>query len=573
MKKLQYIFLLFSAVYGYSQVNLVPLIEDKVYKVDQKFTLTFILEVNGENLVQQTKIRLPDFSKFERLGSGSEQKTLFTENETINQIIYQQVLSPKYAGKLKIGSALVTINGKIYKTEPFEIEVEEADKNVIAESPTKLKNDLFLNLEIEDKEVYQNEPTVAILRAYSKNINNFRKVKNVKLPSQNNVEFSAVNYNKADIEFSKTKASSQILAIFLIFPEKSGNVQLQPVSANYSADVKKLLSNKVKIKVKNLPKNAPADFKNAVGEFNIDFSTDKTQKIEVNKPINIRLTISGEGNMKNLQLPKIKESELYDVFAPKIVKNIKVGEAGIVGEIFADYILVPKKAGELSIFTEAFSYFNPKDRKYTDLGVQKIQLNVVSQEQILADRTPLERVNAYTNNVLETVDNPVMATKTLKVEQNNQINWNTSLLNLILFCSIIGILLLINNYQKNKKKIRDDESEIRAFTSPDIKEIMNVSELENTFGYLKRMFREKDFSEIFITINNLDHKFRNAYNVAIDGNFPKALEEINGSKTADEYRNLSQKIEIERFAPLKNEEQVGDLVNDTIIFYTKLINK
>ncbi|MFC6268639.1 BatD family protein [Frigoriflavimonas asaccharolytica] len=570
MNKIQYIFFLLATVFCYGQITFVPLIEDKVYKVNQKFLLTFILEVNSEHFGDQSSIKLPDFSKFERLGSGSEKNTLILENLAVNQIIFQQVLSPKISGKVKIGSALITVNGKIYKTEPFDIMVEEADKVATINTPTKIKNDLYLNLEIADKEVYQNQPTVAVLKAYSSNINNFRKVNNVRLPMQDNVEFSTIKTQKSDIDLNKAALSSQILAVFLVFPEESGSVKVESASASFSKIAKKILSNGVKLNVKNLPVNAPKDFKNAVGDFKIDFAKNNEDKIEINKPINVRLTISGKGNFNNIQLPIIKDSELYEVFQPRVRKDIHANEKGVNGKIVADYIIIPKKTGPLSILTESFSYFNPEEKKYIDLGSQSIDLDVRSQKEILAERTPLEIVNAYSNNVLETVDNPVLETKTLKLKQNSHINWYTSLLNFILFCAIIGLLLLINNFKKNKKKKTSKNVRINTFSAPITNIGISDSELQNAFGYLKRMLREKNYAEIFTTIKNIDLNFRNAYNTSVDDNFATILENAKGSKIAEEYRTLFQKIEMERFAPIKLEDQLEELVNSTIIFFTKI---
>ena len=46
------------------------------------------------------------------------------------------------------------VNGKIYKTEPFEINVRDAEKKTsIADN--SVRNDLYLNLEVQDKEVYK----------------------------------------------------------------------------------------------------------------------------------------------------------------------------------------------------------------------------------------------------------------------------------------------------------------------------------------------------------------------------------------------------------------------------------
>lgn len=570
MKKVHFILLLLSTVFSYGQVNLNVAIEDKEFKVNQKFALTFILEIQG-NAVQQTPFRLPDFSKFERIANGSERNSIFLENIAVDQFIFQQVLIPKVAGEIKIGSAVVTVNGKIYKTEPFEIYVQPADRNVVAESAVKVKrNDVYLNVEVADTEVYQNEPVVAVLRAYSKNISNFRKVKNVQLPNQNDVEFSAVSYKKSDIEYSKNGPSSQILAVFLVFPKKSGNLQMQPTTASFASIPHKLISNKISLKVKNLPANAPTEYKNAVGDFKVNLSTNSTEKIEVNKPINLRLTVSGEGNMENLILPTIKKSSDYEVFQPKISKKLKIGENGINGEIFADYILVPKKAGELSILTDEFSYFNPKDRDYTDLGAQEVILNVASLEEILSDRTPLERVNAYTNNVLETVDNPVITTKKLKVEPKNTLDWSTSLFNLILFIGIIGILILISNHQKNKKNSKNTLVNKKRFSTPFEVEKISDHDLENIFGNIRRMMREKNFDAVFGSIRELDQMVQNAYHSNSSSSFADVLEKVKGSKISEEYRVLSQKIQIEKYAPVKNEEHLNELVEISILFYSKI---
>lgn len=570
MKKVHFILLLLSTVFSYGQVNLNVAIEDKEFKVNQKFALTFILEIQG-NAVQQTPFRLPDFSKFERIANGSERNSIFLENIAVDQFIFQQVLIPKVAGEIKIGSAVVTVNGKIYKTEPFEIYVQPADRNVVAESAVKVKrNDVYLNVEVADTEVYQNEPVVAVLRAYSKNISNFRKVKNVQLPNQNDVEFSAVSYKKSDIEYSKNGPSSQILAVFLVFPKKSGNLQMQPTTASFASIPHKLISNKISLKVKDLPANAPTEYKNAVGDFKVNLTTNSTEKIEVNKPINLRLTVSGEGNMENLILPTIKKSSDYEVFQPKISKKLKIGENGINGEIFADYILVPKKAGALSILTDEFSYFNPKNKDYTDLGAQEVILNVASLEEILSDRTPLERVNAYTNNVLETVDNPVITTKKLKVEPKNTLDWSTSLFNLILFTGIIGILILISNHQKNKKNSKNGLVNKKRFSTPFEVEKISDHDLENIFGNIRRMMREKKFDAVFDSIKELDSLVQNAYHSNSSSSFADVLEKIKGSKISEEYRVLSQKIQIEKYAPIKNEDHLSELVEISILFYSKI---
>ena len=200
-QQISYILFLFSAVFTYGQVTL-AISDVKDQKINQRFTLTVLLEISGENMEQQTPLQMPDFSKFDIIGSASERNTVVldaSKGNVINQLVYQYVLSPKQSGRIKIGSALVTVNGKIYKTEPFDITVREADKtNSVADNTDR--NDLYLNLEVQDKVVYKNEPTIAVLRAYSRDYDNFRKLGKLHFPSQRNAKIKPVSFAKSEIE-------------------------------------------------------------------------------------------------------------------------------------------------------------------------------------------------------------------------------------------------------------------------------------------------------------------------------------------------------------------------------------
>ena len=174
MKNLHNIFFLLFSVISYGQVTV--LTEIKEGKLNEPIILTIIQEVAGDDLVQQSPLQLMDLSKFDIIGTASERNTFIDQRKgiRINQLVYQMYLQPKVQGKIKIGSALVTVNGKIYKSEPFDISVKDGgSRNSDAEY---LAKDVYLNLEISDKNVYENQPTVAVLRAYSKNFDNFRKL-------------------------------------------------------------------------------------------------------------------------------------------------------------------------------------------------------------------------------------------------------------------------------------------------------------------------------------------------------------------------------------------------------------
>ena len=212
------------------------------------------------------------------------------KGDRVNQMIYQLVLTPKQSGKVKCGSVLVTVNGKIYKTEPFEINVRDTEKkaSVAANSET---NDLYLNLEIQDREVYKNEATLAFLRAYSRNYANFRKLKNIQFSNQRNVSIKPVSFAKSEIE-SSGGMNSQVIAVYMISPSESGHIELNPVSASVvnSASEDKIVSNRAKLTVRKLPPGMPEHYKNAVGHFEVTVANLRPNEVsEIEKPVNLSL--------------------------------------------------------------------------------------------------------------------------------------------------------------------------------------------------------------------------------------------------------------------------------------------
>ena len=90
--------------------------------------------------------------------------------------------------------------------------------------------------------------------------------------------------------------------------------------------------------------------------------------------------------------------------------NTTPHHANLTGDVVAEYVVVPKKPGLVAVAFEEFSYFDPSADHYVDLGSKSVALNVKTPDQINAEKSTLERVNDITNNVLETVNTPVLQT-------------------------------------------------------------------------------------------------------------------------------------------------------------------
>ncbi len=153
------------------------------------------------------------------------------------------------------------MNNKIYKTEPFDIFIRDVEKKSVAKNTD---HDVFLNMEIEDREIYQDQPTVAVLRVYSKSMDNLRKVRNIHLPEKEDLDVHPISFQKSEIDpAGYGNMPSQILAMFIVFPNESGFVEVPSVSAsvNSYSSKNKIVSNKVKLNVKKLPEGSPESLK------------------------------------------------------------------------------------------------------------------------------------------------------------------------------------------------------------------------------------------------------------------------------------------------------------------------
>ncbi len=575
-QKIIYAIFTLISVISYGQVQLYMKSDKTDYNGKEIVNLTIVLELNGNNLEQKSKIMLPDLSKFNMIGSGSFNQIVndADTNTAIDQYITRIALEPKQKGKVRIGSVLVNVNNKIYKTEPFDIFIKDIEKKPIA----NLANDVYLNMEIEDREVYQDQPTIAVLRVYSKNIDNLRKVKNIRLPQQENLNVHAISLKRSDIDPSGyANMASQVLAVFMVFPNESGYVEVPSVSAsvNTFSTKSKIASNKVRLNVKKLPEGSPESFKNAVGNFKVDVYCPPNEKIEAKKPVNVTVKVSGEGNLADMSLPKIEESPDYEIFAPKITTHLNPGLTGMKGEILAKYILIPKKAGELIVKTEAFAFFNPAEKEYVNLGQEKLGLTAFSHDQVLEARSTVEKVNEYTNTFLETVDSPVLKTTSFKVKEKSKFNWNVLFVNVAILIGLFIAYMLFKYWQKKQNIIKEKPTPKPlgsvAETEKKIRESLKT-DISDYFAYLENLKISGDYPKFFETFDEMDAEVRNQYFQSSKEDFKVFLERQNGSSVAESYQELLQKVQIEKYSPITSEDSLNDLLKDIVKLYS-LISK
>lgn len=548
-------------------------------------SLTIALEISGEDMIQESPVKLPDFQKFEVLDYGSEQNTIIDpiRKVRVNQMVYQFLLQPKQAGTIKIGSALVKVSGKMYKSEPFDITVRDVSKRIPdnTKSLASHNNQTYLNVKLDDREVYKNQAVVATLSVISKDVDNFRKVKNIRPPKNGNIIVQPISMHRSDIEQdAKSGLLSQVIGLFIIFPKEEGMLEIPSFTAEIiDHGTTKLTSNRTKLSVMHLPMGAPEDFNDFVGNFSVDITNVESlpQPIEINKPIDIVVKLIGRGNLSAKHMPKIIATEDYDVFPPKLVKNLKVEKQGIVGDIEAHYVVIPKKAGNIAIKTEKMAFFNPEKKLYKDLGEKSIVVRAMTPGEIENSKSTMQKVNEYTNTVLDKVNTPVLQTETLKLEKTKGMNWSIIFANMALIGAMCMVFYFVRNrYQKRKLANIIKEEQLKA--RPKITTIEETEallrqksslNLSSHFKYIENLLIQKKYSEFFKEFINLDNEVNAKSSRLHHIDYKEYLEKTN-PKLALDYKSLLEKINIEKYSPMVNEIILESILKQIKIVYSSI---
>src|SRR5450759_663966 len=376
-----------------------------VVSAGQQFNISYTVNSGGG------EFSAPAFSPFYKL--MGPQTSYSSSTEIINgkmshQTSYSYVyfLQAQNEGKYVIAPATFTLKNKSYYSDSMRIEVvgnASQRQNVPTGSNTAAteqvdesgSGDIFVNLLLNRKEVYIGEYIVATVKIYTR----------VNISGINEIKFPAFNgFFKSDLVTPPLTALQQenvngktygtgVVQQFLLFPQISGDIKLDPVQMSvlvqqksaqsdpffgdfftqYQNVPKAIASQAVKIKVKPLPGVQPDDFSGVVGKLDLKSLLSK-DTVNVNDAVNFKITISGSGNLKIASTPKLKLSPDIEVYDPKVSDDIKNGLSGTTGQKSFDYLLIPRHYGDFTIPSVSYSFFNISTGRYERLATKEFHL-------------------------------------------------------------------------------------------------------------------------------------------------------------------------------------------------------
>ena len=137
-----------------------------------------------------------------------------------------------------------------------------------------------------------------------------------------------------------------------------------------------LKSTPVNITVTALPdKGKPADFGGAVGNFTITGKVDK-QELTTDDLATLTLNITGSGNLKLIEAPKLVLPNGISTFDPQITDTITGRSTTISGSKILNYVITPHTPGDYDIPAVSFTYFNTQTGNYVTETTPPFKLHV-----------------------------------------------------------------------------------------------------------------------------------------------------------------------------------------------------
>jgi len=352
--------------------------------LNERLRVDFIMNENGDDFTP------PPFKGFRVVGGPNQSiSNSWVNGKRSFSKTYTYFLTPIQKGALTITQAKINIDGEIYKTTPQRITVTEAvevprDPN----SPEYLIDDnLHLVTEISNNRPYLNEAITVVYKLYFRNplrISDGRVVEN---PQFADFWSHNINIPQLKVENGTYKGEQYNVVVWkksVLYPQKTGKLSLEPLSLSLVIDLpsnrRDFFGNRIlqqssrtvtagrrTIKVKPLPeKGKPANFFGAVGQFNFDALLNKNA-LKATESFEIKLKVTGKGNLKLFNLPELVLPNTLEVFEPEHTENVRTTMSGMQGSIEDNYTIVPRFQGKYPIAPVSFSYFDPKKQEYFTL--------------------------------------------------------------------------------------------------------------------------------------------------------------------------------------------------------------
>ncbi len=392
--------LLFATHVVVAQIEFKTAVSKNKLGVNQRFKIEFTVNKQGAD-----NFKPPSFVNFKILGgpSSSVNQSWINGRVSYSQA-YIYIVEPKKIGEFTIQPATIEYKGKIIKSNTVKMTVTKEVK--ITKDPNDpyyiAQQSVHLVAEVSNLKPYVGEGIYVVYKLFvSENINlNGSRVSE----SPQYKGFWNQDINVKEVNFRRGKYNGEdyryvVLKKAVLIPQRSGKLLIEPIEMDFSVGVPtgrgdffgNMITRNINYSTKSAAKNVyvkalpeegkPIDFSGAVGDFKFKILANKNV-LKANEAAQIKVEISGRGNLKLFEIPKITTPVELEVYTPEHKEQVVTSLNGLRGRISDSYTVVPQFKGKYKIPEVTFSYFNPKEKKYKTIKTKAIIVNVTEGKEL-----------------------------------------------------------------------------------------------------------------------------------------------------------------------------------------------
>ncbi len=393
-------FLVFASQFLFAQIAFKTAVSKNKLGVNQRFRVQFTVNKQGADNFQP-----PSFANFRVVGgpSSSVNQSWVNGKSSFSQS-YIYIVEPTKEGVYSIGSAKIEYDGKVLKSNPIKITVTK--KIAVPKDPNNpeyiAQQNIHLVAEVSNLKPYVGEGIYVVYKLYVSekiSVNDWRVSES---PEYNGFWNQDIEVKEIQVRKGKYNGEAYryiILKKAVLIPQRNGKLIIEPMKMNFSVGIPtgtgdffgNMITKNIQFRtaspVKNvmvqaLPKlGKPLNFSGAVGDFQFKVAANKNA-LKANEAAQIVVEVSGSGNLKLFEIPKITTPAELEVYTPEHKEKVVTSLSGLRGTISDTYTVVPQFKGKYKIPEVGFSYFNPKDKKYININIDPIIVEVTEGKEL-----------------------------------------------------------------------------------------------------------------------------------------------------------------------------------------------
>ncbi|TXE16319.1 protein BatD [Psychroserpens burtonensis] len=572
IKHISILLLVLTSSMVFAQVKFEAKVSKTKLGQNERLRIDFVMNKDGDNFES------PDFENFQVIGGPNTS----VSNSWLNGAhsyakTYSYFLAPQKQGRFIIKSASIEIQGVIYKTKAVTVQVTNAVKrpNDPYNVESVASENIHLVAEISKGDPYLNEAITVVYKLYvspNTGVSNWRELEN---PRYNDFWSQKIDTKGLRIQNGKYKGEDYryvVLRKTVLYPQKTGKLEIEPLKLDITVEVptnrrdifggmhmaqtnRTVSAGSRTINVKPLPEEGkPDDFTGAVGDFKFNVMTSKSE-LNASESLRVTVEVTGKGNLKLFQLPKLTLPSSLEVYEPEHNESIRTYLGGMQGSIADGYTIVPQYKGKYPIPSISFSYFDLESETYKHVSSGEIIIDVI--EGPVNTSSGDDNLAAANSNKKEvTLNNAQFAfikTKAnLKPIAANNFFKSTAFWSALLSPFLLIPLALV--YRKEKEKRNAD-----IFGN----KIRKADKLAKRYlGEAKKALGHKD--TFYIALEKALHNYLKAKLQIETSDFSKEkIEEILierevNEPTVKEFISILEHCELARYTPITNVEMQQD---------------